>query len=136
MEQGEGTAPELTREEREERERLERNRRLQPRVERPPVSISGVWGEVLDISLTGISVTVERGLEPGMRLDLVLMDTRSAEQRWIEAEVMWSDQERAGLRWIELTAEDQEWLVERFSSWLEFYREALRVLQLHSDPTE
>lgn len=113
-----------------EAEETHDNRRVHPRVFRPPVEISGIWGEVVDISLTGLAVTATGPLEAGTTLDLVLTDSRSHEQRWIPAEVMWSTPSKAGLRWVDLSDEDRQWLIQRFSNWLRLYRETLRVMDL------
>jgi hypothetical protein len=109
------------------------NRRVHPRVMGPPIDISGIWGTVIDISLTGIAVTVTTPIAVGTQLDLVLTDTRSLEQRWIPAEVMWSRRDRVGLQWVDLSAEDRHWLLERFALWLDVYRETIRILDFDAD---
>jgi len=111
----------------------ERNRRVHPRVERPPVDLSGIWGEVVDISLTGIAVMVTDPIDLGTRLDLVVTDARTHDQRWIPAEVMWSEGKRTGLRWVDLSDDDRAWLLERFSAWLNLYRQTLRVLEVRME---
>lgn len=115
----------------------ETSRRVHPRVAGPPILVSGLWGKVKDISLTGLCVLVDTPLRHGDCFDLVLTDSLSRENRWIPAEVQWYSRGQAGLRWIDLEPEDQNWLVDRFRRWLEHCQQELRELEGQmSDPPE
>jgi len=71
--------------------------------------------EVCDVSIGGAGVQVREPLAPGERRRVELRDVEGRLAHVVEAEVTWhaphpSDGGRAGLRWLNLTPEQQAWL--------------------------
>ncbi|HEU4753238.1 MAG TPA: PilZ domain-containing protein [Armatimonadota bacterium] len=94
-------------------------RRRQPRLsDRPPLDVSGVPATVHDISRHGICLIVDAPLAEGERHRLRLTDALDESSRTMDAEVVWNSGNRAGLRWVDPTPGDDQWLLERFQTWL------------------
>jgi len=83
----------------------------------PPLSVSGLAAAVYDVSRTGVSLLVQEPLRIGDRFHLVLTDTMDQTTLSVDAEVIWCRQGRAGLRWLELSLEQDMWLLNHFQTW-------------------
>jgi hypothetical protein len=92
-------------------------RRRQPRLACPPLFVDGLPALVQDVSRTGISILVDVPLIPGDTHRLILTDAIIESTQLLDAEVVWFDGERAGLRWCNLNAEQNSWLRSRFEAW-------------------
>jgi len=73
---------------------------------------------VQDVSRTGISLQVDARLHRGEIYRLHLTDSIDESYETLDAEVIWCDGKRAGLRWCNLTLEQDCWLRARFKAWL------------------
>ena len=94
-------------------------RRSQPRVsDRPPLQVSGLRAVVHDVSRNGICLIVPEPVARGERFRLQLTDTLDFCSRTMDSEVVWFSHNRAGLRWVDLTPADDQWLLERFQAWM------------------
>ena len=83
----------------------------------PPLTVLGRNAVVHDISRGGICLVAE-GLVPGASLDLALRDQTDDTELQARAEVVWLQDGKVGLRWINLTPEQDQWLMMRFQLWL------------------
>lgn len=83
----------------------------------PPLTVLGLTAVVHDISRGGICLAGE-GLLPGNELDLALRDETDGTEMRARAEVVWLQDGKAGLRWLNLTPEQDQWLMMRFQLWL------------------
>ena len=92
-------------------------RRVFARVEEPPLYASGLWATVHDVSVGGICLSLDTPVVPGAQYDLILTDGAAPYTAEIRAEVVWYRKDRAGLRWVDPSPEQQQWLVERFVEW-------------------
>ena len=111
-------------------------RRNHPRVPRPPLSVSGLSGRVQDISLTGICLVLDAPVQVGECYDLILTDELSGDYRWIQSQVMWCTDDRAGLAWVELSEDEETWLIHRFQRWLGELRNELHALEVRLETAE
>jgi hypothetical protein len=111
-------------------------RRAHPRVPRPPLSVSGLWGRVQDISMTGICLHLDAPVRHGECYDLILTDEISGDYRWIQAEVIWCTADRAGLSWVDLSEDEEQWLVTRFQRWLGELRTELHALEVRLETAD
>lgn len=93
-------------------------RRSQPRLDCPPLFVDGLPALVHDVSRTGLSILVDVSLLPGEVHRLILTDAIDESSQMLEAEVVWYDGVRAGLRWCNLNSEQDAWLRHRFEAWL------------------
>jgi hypothetical protein len=93
------------------------NRRQFPRIEEPPLHVSGVWATVDDVSCGGVCLKVPQPVARGSRLPLILTDAHMYFSQEVEAEVMWCSGPRAGLRFVNLTDDQQEWIEQRLLAW-------------------
>jgi hypothetical protein len=93
-------------------------RRRQPRLACPPLFVDGLSALVHDVSPTGISILVDEPLVSGDVYRLILTDAINESAQMLEAEVVWYNGERAGLRWYHLNAEQNAWLRSRFQAWM------------------
>lgn len=93
-------------------------RRRQPRLACPPLFVDGLPALVHDVSRTGLSILVDVSVQPGEVYRLILTDAIDESTQLLEAEVVWFDGTRAGLRWCNLNAEQDNWLRYRFEAWL------------------
>jgi hypothetical protein len=93
-------------------------RRRQPRLGCPPLFVDGLPALVHDVSRTGIAILVDVPVYPGEVHRLILTDAINESSQLLEAEVVWCDGERAGLRWCNLNVEQNSWLRHRFEAWL------------------
>lgn len=87
----------------------------------PPLGVSALAASVHDVSRSGICLllaTPEPLAEPGCRLDLTLTDQLDGCRQQFVAEVLWRVGDRAGCRWVNLTPEQDQWLLTRFHRWL------------------
>jgi hypothetical protein len=88
----------------------------------PPLHVGGVRATVHDISRNGICLILEGPqdgtLDCGTQHHLVLTDSLDDSRQEMDAEVVWNIQNRAGLRWVSLTPEQDRWLLARFRAWL------------------
>jgi hypothetical protein len=69
---------------------------------------------------------VRSPLPVGEQYPIVLEDGIDGSTISIVAEVMWTRQGRAGLRWVELTAQQDVWLLNHFQSWFQHMQGASR----------
>jgi len=96
------------------RERRKSERREHPRLPSPPLDVGGLWARIYDISLGGICLILNAPLKVGDQYGLVLTDGMFQAQD-IHSEVVWSHGSSAGLRWVDLSPEQENWLREQFS---------------------
>jgi hypothetical protein len=93
-------------------------RRACQRISEPPVTLQGpVRAAVQDMSLGGICLRIERPLPAGQCFRLLVGDEPSHQECALQAEVMWCAGGRAGLRWVDLSGDQQRWLRELFRGW-------------------
>jgi hypothetical protein len=57
-------------------------------------------------------------LSAGQRLRLVLTDALDDSRQEMIAEAIWCAGRKAGLRWVDMTQEQDRWLLSRFKAWL------------------
>jgi hypothetical protein len=94
------------------------DRRLGRRADgNPPLTVLGRSAVVHDISRGGVCLVGE-GLLPGTELDLALRDQTDHSEIQARAEVVWLQDGKAGLRWVNLTPDQDQWLMMRFQLWL------------------
>lgn len=62
-------------------------------------------------------MTLYSSVKPGDRLNLLLTDALVYWTQELEAEVVWSEHGRVGMRWIGLSEDQERWLEERFQAW-------------------
>jgi len=93
-------------------------RRRQPRLACPPLFVDGLPALAHDVSRTGLSILVDLPLQAGEVYRLILTDAIDESAQMLEAEVVWYDGTRAGLRWCNLNADQDIWLRHRFEAWL------------------
>jgi hypothetical protein len=93
-------------------------RRRFERVLCPPLHVSGLRATARDVSRGGIALTVEHPLPRGLRVRLTLRDAISRTTCELYAEVVACRGTRAGLRWLEVTPEQDLWLSQRVHIWL------------------
>lgn len=91
--------------------------RRYPRVERPPLILSGMPAVVHDVSEGGICLHTRESPPSGQRVDLLLTDAQLYHAQELRAEVMWCRPGQVGLRWVDLTRPQQEWLCGRVTEW-------------------
>ena len=95
------------------------DRRLRPRLQDgPPLHVAGLRATVHDVSRTGIALRVQERIPPGQRVLLVLTDIMDGSRQEIQAEAVWSTGDRAGFQWVDLTPQQDRWLLQRFQIWL------------------
>ncbi len=97
---------------------LDEDRRLHHRHVDPPVWVSGPSVVVKDVGLGGISLECEHTARPGDRYELILTDAVFHYTESLEAEVTWCTPDALGLRWIDLTTRQWDWLVTRLDHWI------------------
>jgi len=93
------------------------DRRQHPRIVHPPVHVSGPRVAINDVSLGGVHLIGAGPAEVGERMELILTDADTHYTETLEAEVMWRRRDAAGLRWVNLTDRQAEWLEQRIDSW-------------------
>ena len=93
-------------------------RRRQLRLACPPVFVDGLPALVHDVSRSGLSILVDVPLIPGEIHRLILTDAIDESAQMLEAEVVWYREDRAGLRWCNLNADQGSWLRSRFQAWM------------------
>jgi hypothetical protein len=84
----------------------------------PPLRVGGLPGAVYDISRSGICLTTDTPVPLDTRYSLLLTDLLDGSVRRLEAEAIWRADGRIGLRWADLTPEQDAWLLDRFQAWL------------------
>jgi hypothetical protein len=93
-------------------------RRLERRANgNPPLTVLDRDAVVHDISRGGICLVAE-GLTPGTLMELAVRDDTDATELRADAEVVWLQDGKAGLRWLNLTPDQDQWLMTRFQLWL------------------
>jgi hypothetical protein len=92
--------------------------RRYPRIARSIVRVEGLSAEVMNIGLGGIGLTIRIVPEVGTRLDLKLRDGLSCQTQQLQAQVVWRQGCRCGLKWVNLTPEQRAWLAARLQFWL------------------
>lgn len=92
-------------------------RRRFPRFAVPPLRVSSLPARVMDVSRGGLSMTLYSSVKPGDRLNLLLTDALVYWTQELEAEVVWADHGRVGMRWIGLSEDQERWLDDRFQAW-------------------
>jgi hypothetical protein len=95
-----------------------REKRRQYRLPYPPLFVDGIGALALDVSREGIGVLLDGPVRRGQRHRLRLRDAIDESEQEILVEVMWCTEQRAGCRWIGMTAEQETWIGRRFSAWL------------------
>ncbi len=93
-------------------------RRGAPRIEAPPLFVSGVPADVIDVSLGGICLRTRNPLALGQELDLVVSDGLCNFTTELRAQVVWCGRGRVGLRWLALSEAQLQWLRDRSATWL------------------
>jgi hypothetical protein len=98
-------------------------RRTQPRlkVQLPVRDGEGHSWKVHDISRAGLSLLTDQPLTAGVALDVELVDTASGRTCAFSTQVVWSvpgEPGRAGLRFVNLSQEQEGGLASRFVEWL------------------
>jgi hypothetical protein len=99
----------------------ERRRQPRLRVHLPARARDGHSWRVHDISRAGLCLYADRPLPEGADLELELIDTASGLTCRFNMEVVWSvpgAPGRSGLRFRQLSAEQDAWLANRFIEWL------------------
>lgn len=86
------------------------NRREAPRLSPNALAARGEWEQVIDISVGGACLERDAPLEPGTRLSVVLTDKNAQHSAMIDAEVVWQNGRRVGLRWVDLDEPLRHWL--------------------------
>ena len=84
----------------------------------PPLYVSGIRGTVHDVSRGGVCLVLEEPVEHGSRFSLVLRNALDDSTQEVEAEVVWHVGDCTGFRWVELTPEQDLWLLNCFQAWL------------------
>ncbi len=84
----------------------------------PPLIVTGIRGTVHDVSRGGICLVLEEPAECGSRHTLVLRNALDATSQRVEAEAVWHSGDCTGFRWVELTPEQDLWLLNCFRAWL------------------
>ena len=84
----------------------------------PPLSVTGVRGTVHDVSRGGVCLVLEEPVEWGVRYALVLRNAVDGSTQEVEAEAVWRSGDCTGFRWVELTPEQDRWLLHCFRAWL------------------
>ena len=84
----------------------------------PPLHVSGIRGTVHDVSRGGVCLVLEEPVECGERYPLVLRNALDDSTQEVEAEVVWHADNCTGFRWVELTPEQDLWLLNCFQAWL------------------
>ena len=86
--------------------------------DRPPVRLTNLAAEVYDISRTGACLLYGTALPIGEALVVELQDELDGSLQSVAAVVVWWLDGRLGLRWAELTPDQDRWLLDRFQIWL------------------
>jgi hypothetical protein len=106
---------------RQPRPPAERRTQVRLRVELPARAPDGHSWRVHDISRAGLSLVTDQPLPKGGALDLELIDTASGLSCAFKAQVVWTapgEPGRAGLRFTQLSEEQDAWLASRFMEWM------------------
>jgi hypothetical protein len=93
-------------------------RRGEPRLACPPLFVDGLPALVDNVSRSGIALQVSCTVQPGEIYRLHLTDAIDESAATLEAEVVWFDGKRAGLRWCNLSPEQDTWIRLRFKAWV------------------
>jgi hypothetical protein len=93
------------------------DRRRHPRHPAPPMFIAGECRNVVDVSLGGICVDMETRMETGTQCTLVVSDGGRYFWQELPAVVTWCRGGRIGFQWVNLSEEQEAWLVERLQDW-------------------
>ena len=89
------------------------DRRHYLRFNSPKVIASGEWDRVIDISLGGACLEGCVSPAAGDHITVIMTDEVLFHTAAIEAEVVWSAEQRIGLRWLELDPVGESWLQDR-----------------------
>jgi hypothetical protein len=92
-------------------------RREHPRRDNADSAASSYDVTVLNISLGGVCVALDRAVQRGERYTLVLADNRVTGTLELRAEVAWTKRGRTGLKWLDVSPEQFLWLCERLGFW-------------------
>jgi hypothetical protein len=92
-------------------------RRRHPRLECPPVRVSGIRAIAQEVSRGGLGLHTGAALKVGQRIDIRLEDTMSRTSQEFQAVVVSVERERAGCRWVSPTAAQEAWLQDRLAGW-------------------
>jgi hypothetical protein len=94
------------------------DRRQHPRISKPPLHVSGVRADVVDVSQGGVGLRLEgTDLKPGDICELIVTDAITHQAKTLEAEVVWVAGKKAGLRWKDPYSPQITWLRSRFDLW-------------------
>jgi hypothetical protein len=80
--------------------------------------VTGIRGTVHDVSRGGVCMVVDEPVEWGVRYALVLRNAVDGSTQEVEAEAVWRSGDCTGFRWVELTPEQDRWLLNCFQAWL------------------
>ncbi len=94
-------------------------RRSFPRLEDPPLHLSGIDGAVIDVSLGGMGIAVPRQLRVGERYEVVLTDDLLKISQCATVMVVRVNLTTVGLQWVDATPEQMQWLRECILRWLQ-----------------
>jgi hypothetical protein len=93
-------------------------RRRAARLDCPPLFVDGLSAVVQDVSRSGIALLVDHPVRQGEVYRLTLTDAIDESFETLQAEVVWYHSKKAGLRWCNLSLEQELWLGQRFKAWL------------------
>lgn len=82
-----------------------------------PLAVGGLRALLSDVSPGGIGLVMDTPVSCGDRFRLVLTDVTDGSSQDVEAEVAWCTGNRAGLRWVGVTAAQDQWLHDHFRRW-------------------
>lgn len=106
---------------------LSAERRQRSRISKPPLIVSGLPGDVEDVSEGGFCMRLKDPPPVGQRYELIVTDGLVNFTREFTAEVLWNRPGLAGFRWVGLTPALERWLQNRFAQWPGKYRVLIRV---------
>lgn len=75
-----------------------------------PTAVASGWDKVVDLSMGGACLQGMESIQQGEKVDLILTDANLFHTAMIEAEVVWKNADRVGLRWLQMDDREHEWL--------------------------
>jgi hypothetical protein len=95
------------------------DRRVHDRHAQPPLYVSCLPGGVVDVSVGGICLALGAPVPPQELSELIVTDGLCYTTQTLEAEIVWRSGSRVGLRWVDPTPAEVEWLRECMERWQE-----------------
>jgi hypothetical protein len=95
----------------------EGSRRTHPRIAAPPLVISSFNATVMNVSLGGACLMTNQPLEVGDEYELIATDGVFFYTVELKGRVVWAREGRIGLKWVDSTEQQVQWLSERFDAW-------------------